>query len=86
MLDPVLRGGAEVQDYDLGSWDPASAERLAADIAGWLAPFPLGSAPAAYEPATGAESSRPEGVRDPNPQLTSRAAGHLFAFEFEKGT
>jgi glucose-6-phosphate 1-dehydrogenase len=46
VLDPVLRDPVEVEDFEPGSWGPPGAEALAADIGGWRAPSPLGSAPA----------------------------------------
>jgi hypothetical protein len=53
---------AEVQDYDPGSWGPPGAERLAADIGGWLAPSPLGATPAGRELAPGADPPPTSGV------------------------
>jgi glucose-6-phosphate 1-dehydrogenase len=46
VLDRVLRDPVEVEDFEPGSWGPPGAEALAADIGGWRAPSPLGSAPA----------------------------------------
>ena len=67
VVDPVLGDAVDLQEYDRGSWGPPRAERLAADIGGWLAPSPLGSTPAAHESATGVESLHLGGVRDPIP-------------------
>jgi glucose-6-phosphate 1-dehydrogenase len=50
VVDPVLSDDAEVQNYDPGSWGPPAAERLAANIGGWLAPSSaLGATPAAHD-------------------------------------
>ena len=63
VLDPVLGDAAEVQEYHPGSWGPRGAERLAADIGGWLAPSHLGATPAADEPAPGPEPPRTDGIQ-----------------------
>jgi glucose-6-phosphate 1-dehydrogenase len=63
VLDPVLHDAAEPQNYEPGSWGPPSAERLATEIGGWLAPSPLCSTPAAHEPTPGAEPPRTDSVQ-----------------------
>jgi glucose-6-phosphate 1-dehydrogenase len=64
VVDPVLSDDAEVQNYDLGSWGPPAAERLAANIGGWLAPSSA-SAPRRRptKPAPGPEPPRTDGVQ-----------------------
>ncbi|MGE5243012.1 MAG: glucose-6-phosphate dehydrogenase [Betaproteobacteria bacterium] len=37
VVDPILEGGEPPYDYDRGSWGPAEAERIAAQIGGWIA-------------------------------------------------
>ena len=63
VLDPVLSDAAEVQDYDPGSWGPPGADRLAAEIGGWLAPSLVGATPTAHEPAAGPEPPRTDAVQ-----------------------
>jgi glucose-6-phosphate 1-dehydrogenase len=46
VVDPVLGDAPEVQEYDPGSWGPAGAERLAADVGGWQEPSPPDGTPA----------------------------------------
>jgi glucose-6-phosphate 1-dehydrogenase len=38
IVDPVLRDGAEPLPYEPGSWGPATADRLVADVGGWNTP------------------------------------------------
>ncbi len=38
VVQPVLERNTPIHDYDCGSWGPAAADRLAADIGGWSAP------------------------------------------------
>jgi glucose-6-phosphate 1-dehydrogenase len=38
IVEPILKAPTPVREYDLGSWGPAEAEALAADIGGWHAP------------------------------------------------
>ena len=46
VVNPVLGDALEVQDYDPGSWGPAAADRLAADVGGWQERLHPGGAPA----------------------------------------
>jgi glucose-6-phosphate 1-dehydrogenase len=38
VVDPVLRNVTPVLEYEPGSWGPAEAERLTADVGGWACP------------------------------------------------
>jgi glucose-6-phosphate 1-dehydrogenase len=38
IVDPVLRDGGEPLLYEPGSWGPATADRLVADVGGWNTP------------------------------------------------
>jgi glucose-6-phosphate 1-dehydrogenase len=35
IVDPVLHGHSEINPYECGSWGPAPADRLVADVGGW---------------------------------------------------
>ena len=39
IVDPILRGTHPVIEYEPGSWGPAEADRLVADIGGWNSPM-----------------------------------------------
>jgi glucose-6-phosphate 1-dehydrogenase len=38
IVDPILGRGEPLHEYDCGSWGPAEAERIAANIGGWIDP------------------------------------------------
>jgi glucose-6-phosphate 1-dehydrogenase len=38
IVDPVLNSAAPLYEYERGTWGPAEAERIAADVGGWIAP------------------------------------------------
>ena len=38
IVDPILQRGEPLCEYDGGSWGPAEAERIAANIGGWIEP------------------------------------------------
>lgn len=38
VVDPILTGDQSLDEYDGASWGPASAERIAAPIGGWIEP------------------------------------------------
>jgi glucose-6-phosphate 1-dehydrogenase len=38
IVDPVIGDAAPIRDYEPGTWGPADAERLTADVGGWVAP------------------------------------------------
>jgi glucose-6-phosphate 1-dehydrogenase len=38
IVEPILESSTPVHEYEPGSWGPAEADRLAADIGGWHAP------------------------------------------------
>ncbi len=38
VVEPILGNASPVHQYPLGSWGPAEAERLAADLGGWHNP------------------------------------------------
>jgi glucose-6-phosphate 1-dehydrogenase len=38
VVEPVLGDATPVYDYAPGTWGPAEAERLTADVGGWDAP------------------------------------------------
>ena len=38
VVDPILETGSPVIEYEPGTWGPAEADRLAADIGGWHNP------------------------------------------------
>ena len=40
IVDPILGSATPVHAYERGSWGPADASRLTADIGGWHAPLP----------------------------------------------
>src|SRR5262245_54309135 len=40
VVEPILKASTPVYPYDPGTWGPAEADRLAADIGGWHAPDP----------------------------------------------
>jgi glucose-6-phosphate 1-dehydrogenase len=63
VVDPVLRDAVEVQSYDPGSWGPPGAERLAADIGGWLAPSPPSATPTGREQALEADHPITGGIQ-----------------------
>jgi glucose-6-phosphate 1-dehydrogenase len=69
VVDPVLGDAVALRDYDAGSWGPARAERLGADVGGWRAPSPIGL-------GAGAGTARADpGARDQNRSLPpARAA------------
>jgi glucose-6-phosphate 1-dehydrogenase len=50
VVDPVLDDVVPLEEYDPGSWGPADAVRLAADVGGWRAPSPDAPAAGANEP------------------------------------
>ena len=41
IVDPVLKNPPPLYDYEAGTWGPAEAELLAADIGGWHCPQPV---------------------------------------------
>jgi glucose-6-phosphate 1-dehydrogenase len=38
VVDPVLNNAEPVHEYERGTWGPAEAERIAADVGGWIVP------------------------------------------------
>ncbi len=38
IVDPVIHGPSELHDYEPGSWGPAEADRLVAEVGGWNTP------------------------------------------------
>ena len=40
VVDPILGNATPVYEYEPGTWGPAEADRLAADIGGWHDPRP----------------------------------------------
>jgi glucose-6-phosphate 1-dehydrogenase len=38
IVDPVIRDGSRVYEYDPGTWGPREAEALAKEVGGWNAP------------------------------------------------
>ena len=40
LVDPVLNNAGPLATYSPGTWGPAEADRLAADVAGWREPVP----------------------------------------------
>jgi len=38
IVDPILDASTSLHSYEPGSWGPADAARLTADIGGWHAP------------------------------------------------
>ena len=40
IVDPVLNSDQALYEYDRGTWGPAAAERIAANIGGWIKPHP----------------------------------------------
>jgi glucose-6-phosphate 1-dehydrogenase len=38
IVDPVLMSAVPPSQYDRGTWGPAEADRIAADVGGWIAP------------------------------------------------
>ncbi len=38
IVDPVIHGPSPMYEYDCGSWGPAQADRLAAEVGGWNTP------------------------------------------------
>jgi glucose-6-phosphate 1-dehydrogenase len=42
VVDPILETGTPVIEYEPGTWGPAEADRLAADIGGWHNPIAHG--------------------------------------------
>jgi glucose-6-phosphate 1-dehydrogenase len=38
IVQPVLEATTPIHDYEPGTWGPAEAERLTAEIGGWHAP------------------------------------------------
>jgi glucose-6-phosphate 1-dehydrogenase len=43
IVDPVLNSGEQPHEYDPGTWGPAEAEVIAANMSGWINPRPAAS-------------------------------------------
>lgn len=40
VVEPILGVAAPLREYEPGTWGPAEADRLAADLGGWHVPAP----------------------------------------------
>ncbi len=38
VVDPILNGAGHLCEYERGTWGPTEAERIAADVGGWIVP------------------------------------------------
>jgi glucose-6-phosphate 1-dehydrogenase len=38
VVDPILNNATPVHEYERGTWGPAEAAQIAADVGGWIVP------------------------------------------------